>query len=154
MALFCIMGLTNCKTVDDKASVWDSKRAEIEAIATEYSDKNPYGPVNWSTLEGLLKDDAVVEHFDIDLYRQCLDMNIAISQEKELLMKSSGCNALYEQFFQSGPDNKDESLRKGPSEEALAKCDSIQNSFKGRREKAMIPCLEWHKKIQLAHQNK
>lgn len=69
IAVLCSLGLTNCKTVDDKASVWDSKRSEIEAIATEYSDKNPYGPVNWTTLEGLLKDDAVVEHFDIDLYR-------------------------------------------------------------------------------------
>jgi len=141
------LGFTSCKKTEDKASAWDNKRAEIEAIALHYSAINPYGPGDWRVLQSFLTDDEVVKRFDVDLYRQCLDANITLSREKEELMKEVGCKTLYDKLFYSTPDDNLAAFRE-ENAAALKMCDSLQSSFNSRREKAMAPCVELTKKLK------
>ncbi len=146
LLLICVAYcFTGCKTVENSESIYNEKRLEIEAITAQFSAINPNGPTDWEVFRSMLQDDKVVERFDIDLYTQCLESQIALSKEKLRIMEETGCKSLYDNYF--ALKDMDVPAFRDKNRLMLQHCDSLQASFDSQRVAAWPPCQAFLEKL-------
>lgn len=133
-----VISLSACKTSENKESVLDAKRMEVEALVAKYSSENLYGPVNWQEFNAALKDEAVLEHLNTSQLEACLKSMTAHSNHVILENRKNGCEQLREKLKTYAGRELMDFFEK--NKEAFASCDSLSKVHSLGMQKALEPC--------------
>ncbi|HRJ16025.1 MAG TPA: hypothetical protein PLI34_13600 [Saprospiraceae bacterium] len=138
-ALLAFILLSACKTSENnRESVLDAKRMEVEALVAKYSSENLAGPVNWQQFNAALKDEAVLEQMNTAQLEACLKSMTAYSNNIILENRKNGCDQLQEKIKSYTGQELKEFLE--ANKDLRASCDSLNKAYSSGFQKALEPC--------------
>jgi hypothetical protein len=137
-ALLAFILISACKTSENRESMLEAKRMEVEALVAKYSSENLYGPVNWQEFNAAIKNEAILEQMNTNQLEVCLKSMTAYSNNVILENRKNGCEQLRENIKNYTGKELMDFVEK--NKDSLASCDSLSKAYSLGLQKALEPC--------------